>query len=250
VAHRATASEIFAGNGETKRVMSATELAKLGTEIVNGAEGQSMTLRMTGGVAIYARCPSIETHATLQRAHSDLDFVAATKDWGRVAEFFALRGWRKKSDAPTKMEFEQTDVIVEVNSPTHLRDFALDFSARLAVTPLTLPLADLLLQKLARVNFQEKDIQDCAALLVDHRVVMGGDEEEDINREYFYRVVNQEYKLWKTVFNNTVTLEKVFDKYLEPEEAQLAWRRTELLQEVLDGKQHSASWWVGRVVTR
>lgn len=231
-------------------MMTANELVQLGSEIVNDANVQNMTLRMMGGVAIYARCPSIESHTTLQRAYSDLDFVAAANDWARVAELFTTRGWTKKSQTGDELKFTKDDVVAEISSPTRRKDFALDFSTRLTVTPLTLPLADLLLMKLARVNFQEKDIQDCAALLVDHRVVMGGDEEEDINREYFYRVVNQEYKLWKTVFDNTVTLEKVFDKYLEPEEAQLAWRRTELLQEVLDGKQHSASWWVGRVVTR
>ncbi len=227
---------------------TAHELEKLGTGIVKEAEAQNITLRMNGGVAIYARCPSIESHATLQRAYNDLDFVAAANAWQRVPEFFSARGWQKKSDAPTKLEFVQADVTVEVNSPAHRGDFALDYSARVSLIPLTLPLADLLLVTLARVNFQVKDIQDCAALLADHRVVTGGDEEEDINREYFYQVVNRDYRLWKTVFDNTVTLEKMFDKYLEPEEAQLAWRRVELLQEVLDGKKHSAAWWVGRVL--
>ena len=51
-------------------------------------------------------------------------------------------------------------------------------------------MVDLLLQKLARINFKQKDIQDSAALLVDHRVTDGGDEEEEINRERLYHVVN------------------------------------------------------------
>jgi hypothetical protein len=230
--------------------LNVNALVQLGTDIAKDAAGQAITLRMNGGVAIYARCPSIESHTTLQRTYADLDFVTAAEAWNRLSDFFASRGWTKKSDAPTEMRFAQNDVTVQVQSPTHREDFALDFSARLTVTPLTLPLADLLLVKLARVNFKEKDIQDATALLVDHRVTDGGDEDEDINREYLYRVVNQEYRLWKTVFDNTVTLEKVFDKYLEPEEAQLAWRRVELLQEVLDGKKHSLGWWAGRLISR
>ena len=226
------------------------ELVQLGTEIVNEAAAQGITLRMMGGVAIYARCPSIESHKTLQRVNADLDFVAAASVWNRLAEFFTARGWTKQSDAATEIKFVKNDVTVEVSTPTHREDFAFDFSTRLELVPLTLPLADLLLVKLARRDFREKDIQDATALLVDHRVVTGGEEEEDINREYFYHVVNQDYDLWKTVFDNTVTLEKVFDKYLEPEEAQLAWRRVELLQEVLDGKSHSLGWWAGRVITR
>lgn len=230
--------------------MTPNELVQLGTTIIEDAQAQGITLRMMGGVAIYMRCPSIESHATLRRTYGDLDFVAAADAWNRLGEFFVSRSWTKKSGESGELKFGREDVTADVSTSARHREFALDFSARLEAAPLTLPLADLLLQKLARDNFQEKDIQDCAALLVDHRVVMGGDEQEDINREYLYQVVNQDYKLWKTVFDNTVTLEKVFDKYLEPEEAQLAWRRTELLQEVLDGKKHSPGWWVGRVITR
>lgn len=229
--------------------MTANELVQLGTGIINKAAAQGITLRMNGGVAIYARCPGIESHKTLQREHSDLDFVAAANSWNRLAEFFTTRGWAKKSKAPTELQFIKNDVVVEVQSPTHRKDFAFDFTTRLELISLTLPLADLLLGKLARAAFQEKDIQDAAALLADHRVTDGGDEEEDINREYLYQIVNKDYRLWKTVFDNTVTLEKVLDRYLEPEEAQLAWRRVELLQEVLDAKSHSLNWWVGRAVT-
>lgn len=230
--------------------MPGNELVKLGTEIVNDAQARGMTMRMIGGIAIYARCPSIETNKKLQRANADLDFIVDAKDWQRVAEIFIARGFTKKDESASEQHFVKEDVTVEVSHPHFREDFNFDFSKRLNVTPLTLPLVDLLLMKLARVDFQEKDIQDAAALLIDHRVTDGGDEEEEINRECLYQIVNNEYRLWKTVFDNTVTLEKTFDKYLEPEEAQLAWRRTELLQEVLDGKSHSLGWWAGRVLTR
>ncbi len=230
--------------------MRTKELVQLGAKVVNDASARGMTLRMIGGIAIYVRCPSIETNKKLQRANADLDFIVAASDWSRVGEIFVARGFAKKSESAREQHFVQDDVTVEVSHPHFREDFEIDFSPRLQATPLTLPLVDLLLMKLARVNFQEKDVQDAAALLVDHRVTDGGDEEEEINREYLYHVVNKDYRLWKTVFDNTVTLEQTFDKYLEPEEAQLAWRRIELLQEVLDGKSHSLGWWAGRVLTR
>ncbi len=230
--------------------MTTIELAQLGTELVNDAEARGITLRMTGGVAIYARCPGMETNPKLRRANADLDFVVDAKDWARVGEIFTARGFMKKDVAATEQHFVKEDVEVQVILPNHREDFAIDFSTRLNVTPLTLPLVDLLLLKLARVNFKTKDIQDAAALLVEHRVTTGGDEQEEINRERLYQVANQDYRLWKTIFDNTVTLEKVFDQYLEPEEAQLAWRRIELLQEVLDAQKHSLGWWAGRVLVR
>lgn len=230
--------------------MTTGELVQLGKELVNDAAARGITLRMIGGVAIYARCPSIETNPRLQRANADLDFVVDENDWTRVGDVIAARGFSKKEERAGEQHFAQDDVTIEISHPHFREDFDLDFSSRLQVVPLTLPLVDLLLMKLARKKFQDKDIQDAAALLVDHRVTGGGDEAEEINREYLHQVANKDYRLWKTVFDNTVTLEQVFDKYLEPEEAQLAWRRTELLQEVLDGSSHSLGWWAGRVLTR
>ena len=230
--------------------MTTNELVQLGTELVNEADARGIILRMIGGVAIYARCPSIETNARLQRTHADLDFMADASAWTRVGEILTARGFTKKEESSNEMRFVRDDVTLEILSPQYRKEFAIDFSSRLNVTPLTLPLVDLLLMKLARVNFTEKDVQDAAALLVDHRVTNEGDEEEEINRTRLYQVANNAYRLWKTVFDNTVTMEKTFDKYLEPEEAQLAWRRIELLQEVLDGKAHSLGWWAGRVLTR
>lgn len=230
--------------------MTTYELVQLGTQLVNDAHASSIPMRLWGGVAIYARCPSAESNPRLQREHSDLDFIVAADTWNRVGEFFTSRGFTKNSETNARQKFSNEDVLVEVVPPQFQQDFEFDLIKRLTLIPLTLPLVDLLLIKLARINFTEKDIQDATALLVDHRVTNGGDEQEDINREALYQVTNTNYRLWKTVFDNTVTLEKIYDKYLDPGEAQLAWRRTELVQEVLDGKRHSIGWWAGRVLAR
>jgi hypothetical protein len=229
--------------------MTVTELVQFGTDLVANAQAQNLTLRLCEGVAIAARCPSIETQPALQRTYLDLDFIAPHPQ-SVLNSFFTRQGFQATSESAASLILARDGVTVEVLPTRVRRDFTFDFAARLSITPLTLPLADLLLLKLGRLQFEEKDIQDAAALLVDHRVDDGGDEAEDINREYLYRVANQDYRLWKAIFDNTVTLEKVFPKYLEAEQAQLAWRRVERLQEVLDGKSHSLGWWAGRVLTR
>lgn len=230
--------------------MTTPELVQLGTQFVNDAQARNITLRMLGGVAIYAQCPNIAENPRLQRVNKDLDLMVAPDAWNRIGEIITARGFAKQDESATEMHFVKDGVTVEVTPPRLREDFSFDFTARLAQIPLTLPLVDLLLLKLARIKFQEKDIQDASALLVDHRVTNGGDEAEDINRVYLYELANQNYRLWKTVFDNTVTLEKIFDKYLDPEQAQLAWRRIELIQEVLDGASHTFGWWAGRVLTR
>lgn len=235
---------------ESFEIMTTSELVRLGTALVNDAQARGITLRLIGGIGIAAQSPSIESNPHLRRDSQDVDLMLGEQDWEKVGEILAARGFEKQDETPGKQHWVKDDVTLDISSANFRGEYAIDFSTRLNLIPLTLPIADLLLLKLARPHFSEQDIQDSAALLVDHRVTTGGDEEQDINREHLYQVVNRDYRLWKTVFDNTVTLEKVFDKYLEPEEAQLAWRRIELLQEVLDGKKHSLAWWAGRVLTR
>ncbi len=229
--------------------MIPNELVQLGTEIVNQARERGAMLRLYGGVAVYARCPSIATHPKLQREYGDLDFIAPREDWNSLPEFFVPRGFEMKLNTPAKAVFVRGDLTVDVRD-TNFRDQAsFDLAPRLAIDQTTLPLADLLLLKLQRFHFAEKDIQDSIALLLDHSVTSGGDA-ETIDRDYICQLANRSWGLWTTVYDNTVKLEHVLDRYVSLEEAQLVWRRIELLQEVLDSKGKSLGWWLRWIPNR
>ena len=112
--------------------------------------------------------------------------------------------------------------------------------------PLTLPLADLLLIKLQRKNFIEKDIKDSIALLLDHRVARE-EAEEQISHAYIAQRTRGNWGRFHTVYDNTITLEKILPKYIEPEEAQLVWRRIELIQGEMDRVHKSVGWMVNQI---
>ncbi|MGB8646879.1 MAG: hypothetical protein WCF84_16690 [Anaerolineae bacterium] len=244
--------------------MTPNELVQTGTEIVNQAREHGATIRLCGGVAIYARCPSIESHPKLQREYGDMDFIAPVSAWKVMPDLFISRGFRMKVNSQDRATFTREGLTVDVHGTAYRDYFTFDLGARLAADPLTLPLVDLLLLKLQRVQMAEKDIQDAIALLVDHRVASAARSDRDqqseltdkydasvpegddeiIDRAYLYKQTNVNWGLWTTVFDNTVMLEKIFDRYLEPEEAQLAWRRIELIQEVMDAQGKSFGWWL------
>lgn len=232
----------------TSQSLEPDELVRLASDIVKETDKRGLLVRVFGGVAIYTQCPSIKTHPSLQRSYTDLDFLASPTEWDAITHVISEKAFLVKEKTSSKLTFQRGNLVVDVRPPIYREDFSFDFSRRLAITALTMPLSDLLLGKLARRTFKDKDARDAAALLLDHRVMTGGDEQEVINREYLYQTINRDYGLWKTVFDNTVILEKTFDLYLEPEEAQLAWRRIELIQEVLDGKSHTPNWWLGRLI--
>jgi hypothetical protein len=223
--------------------LTPNELVGVGTDIVRQATTRGAIVRLLGGVAVYARCPSIETHPKLQRAYTDLDLIAAQSAWSVLPDLFISRGFKMERTSSTRAVFRREGLTADVRG-TEFRDwFSFNLAPRLPLDQITLPLADLLVLKLQRFKFVEKDIQDAIALLLDHRVSSDGDE-ETIDRDYLYRLTNRNWGLWTTVFDNTVSLEKILDKYLDLEEAQLVWRRIELIQEVMDGKGKSLGWWL------
>ena len=112
-----------------------------------------------------------------------------------------------------------------------------------------MPPSDLLLIKLARQPFEARDLQDAIALLLDHRVGRA-EVEGQINHEYIGRLCARNWKLFHTVYDNTVMLEKALDRYIEPEEAQLVWRRIELIQGDMDQQPKSFGWMVNQFLRK
>lgn len=222
------------------------QFASLAKSLVDAATQKNLTLRVMSGVAVYSTCPSIATHPTLQRNILDVDLVAPTMQWDALAEIFKAQGViprEKKSDV---WVFDKGGVQIELCDPKF--DYA-DVSARLTLATPTLPLADLLLFKLQRRPFEERDIQDAIALLLDHRVTK--DEGEDqINHTYIAHLCKGNWNLFHRVYDHTVLLEKVLDKYIEPEEAQLVWRRIELIQEDMDRQPKSLGWMLNQFLKK
>ena len=238
-------SIIMAGMTEN----SNQKLVALATELVEAAANKGITLRVMAGVAVYMTCSGIETHPSLQRELHDLDLSAAPKDFDALAGLFSERGLRLTARDANRMAFEGDGAKIEVFAPDYRDSRRVDLGPRLAVSSPMLPLADLLLIKLQRSHFEEKDVRDSIALLLDHRVGRG-EGEDQIDREYIARLGAGDWGLFTTTYDNLVKLEQELDRYLEPEEAQLVWRRIELLQEDMDRERKSLGWMVNQVLRR
>jgi len=229
--------------------MTNEQIAALAKTLVEAAAQKNLTMRALGGIAIYLVCPSIETHPKLQRLPKDLDFVAPRAQWDALEQVFTANGATSRGKQANQWMFDKDSVEIELSIPDFTEDHRINLGSRLALASPTLPLADLLLLKLARRMFAEKDIQDSIALLLDHRVARG-QAEDQIDHEYIAKLCRNQWSLFHTVYDNTVTLEKIFDKYLDPEEAQLAWRRIELIQGDMDQQPKSFGWMVNQFLRK
>lgn len=227
-------------------LMTNDQLAALAKSLVAAAMQKNLTLRVMSGVAVYLTCPSIETHPALQRQIKDVDFVAPRTQWDALAEIFQAQGAAPREKKPNAWLFDQAGIPIELRSPRF--DYA-DASPRLALAAPTLSVTDLVLFKLQRQPFAERDIQDAIALLLDHRVTQE-EAADQINHPYIAHLCKSNWNLFHRVYDNTVTLEKILDQYIEPEEAQLVWRRIELIQGDMDQQPKSLGWMLNQFLKK
>lgn len=226
--------------------ITSEQQAAFAKMLVHAAKQKELTLRVIGGVAVYMTCPSITTHPKLQRTIKDVDFVAPRGDWLALEGIFAANDLRVRVKKKESWIFEKDGLVVEMCDP----NFGfVNFARRLSLASPTLPLTDLLLIKLVRRPFEERDIQDAIALLLDHRVA-DSEAEAQISHAYIARLGARNWRLFHAVYDNTLMLEKILDKYLAPEEARLVWQRIELIQSDLDQQPKSFGWMVNQFLRK
>ena len=221
-------------------------MSALAKSIVDAASQNNLTLRVMSGVAVYLTCSSIETHPALQRKILDIDLVAPAEQWDALAEILKTNGVTAGTKSAKVWAFDKNGVQIELCDPKF--DYA-DLSSRLTLASPTLSMTDLLLFKLQRRPFEERDIQDSIALLLDHRVAKG-QAEDQIDHEYIAQLCANNWNVFHRVYDNTVTLEKILDKYIEPEEAQLVWKRIELIQGDMDQQPKPLGWMVNQFLRK
>jgi hypothetical protein len=234
----------MAGSGTTAR--DGDELLTRALGLVEAAESPGLPLRLLGGLAVKARCPSSALPPFLRRS-SDADFVAGAR-CDRVEAFFASQGWTGDREfnlynGASRLIFrspagDKADVFVGTFRMCH----EIPLAGRLTVDPVSIPLAELLLTKLQVVEANAKDYSDAASILADHDV--GGTDGEAINGARVASLCGADWGLWKTASTALERLDawvgaelgegpsatlirgriKRILEYMEAESKTLAWR--------------------------
>ena len=169
--------------------------------ISSAADRVGVPLRVVGGVAVALRCPSVLA-PPLDRERSDIDVAARGPARDDVEELIASLGWTPDRmfnglNRETRLLFwddergRQLDVFFDRIEMCH----TIDFTDRLEVDPLTLPLAELLLMKLQVMETNRKDISDILALVIDHDLT---EDDSGINASHLSTVLGRDWCLWRT----------------------------------------------------
>jgi hypothetical protein len=182
-------------------------------ELVASATEQGMTVRVVGSTGIRMHCAdAFAAMDAAERAPKDLDVVVRSGDRGRLRSMLEARGYVVDRDLLVAMEGQRygfhhpehdldLDVFVERLQFCH----TIELGDRWQRHATTIPIEDLLLQKLQVHELTDSDVIDAAVVLATHDVGASGDQER-IDRDYVAGLLAGD---WGFHRDATVNLERV-----------------------------------------
>jgi len=180
--------------------------------ILKASDETSILLRVIGSLAFQMHCPQFGyLQEAMGRAYTDIDFGAYSRQAKQITELMTGMGYVEYREIYIGSEGERA-IFDKPGTGLHVDIFyeKLDFchtiywKDRLEVDSPTIPLAELLLEKMQIVEINEKDIIDTIMLLLEHP--LGDIDKETINIKLVAQLCANDWGLWRTT---TMNLDKV-----------------------------------------
>jgi len=197
-------------------------------QLLDSAASRDVTVRLMGGIAVRVRCPGqADTFRRFGRQYHDVDVVAVGRHVKALRDSFADLGYTEDSQIYVDSAGSRI-VAYRPHSTSHVDVFLDDLEfchtipmkGRLEVDTLTLPLADLLLQKLQIVEINRKDLIDIVVLLLEHP--LGSGDEGRINTDRIAQLAADDWGMWRTMTMNIDRTEQFVRESTELEEDERA----------------------------
>ena len=180
--------------------------------IVEAGTSAGVTLRLLGSLAFQFHCPEYGfLQEKMGRAYTDIDFAGYGREAKNVRALMAGLGYSEDKEVWVVSEggraiFNHASLGLHVDVFYEKLDFShvIPWAGRLEQDSPTIPLAELLLEKMQIVQINEKDVIDTIMLLLEHP--LGESDRETINMSRVAKLCSEEWGLWRTV---TMNLNKV-----------------------------------------
>ena len=180
--------------------------------IVEASQAADLMLRVIGSLAFQMHCPKYGyLQQAMGRAYTDIDFAAYRSQTKEIKVLLAGLGYSENREVFIVSEgdraiYDNLEVGLHVDVFYDKLDFChvIKWQDRLEVDAPTIPLAEMLLEKMQIVKINEKDVIDTIMLLLEHKLGNGDDEAINITR--VAQLCAADWGLWRTT---TMNLEKV-----------------------------------------
>jgi hypothetical protein len=222
---------------ELKRIMAASEEA-------------GVILRVIGSLAFQMHCPKYGyLQAAMGRAYTDIDFAGYRNQTREVQELMKSLGYEEVREVIIMSEgdrsifnHQQNDFHVDVFYDKLDFSHVISWNNRLEVDNPTIPLAELLLEKMQIFQINEKDIIDTIMLLLEHP--FGDSDDEVINIDRIAQLLAKDWGLWRTTTMNLSKVKQMAVSYTQLEDTKQAHvvSQVDLAQDRIEAEPKSTGW--------
>lgn len=223
------------------------------TRILNALaqdENKEMILRLIGALAFRTHCPQFGyIQDQLGRKFTDIDFASYPRFFKDIVRVLTELGYEEDRTV-TQLFSESRLLFHDPLFGRHIDIFfnhldfchVISFVNRLEVEEFTLPLAELLLEKMQIVKINEKDLIDTIMLLREHPV--GEIDQETINGGLIAATLAADWGLWRTVTANLKIVDEELNHYakLSQEDRQVVHKRVAELLARIANEPKSGKW--------
>jgi len=218
--------------------------------LLNKEENKDIIMRLIGALAFFTRCKKYNfIQKKLGREFTDIDFVSYSKFTRRIIEFLKACGYEEDVQV-TQLFGESRLLFHDFDNERHIDVFldALSFShviplkGRLENDKITIPLAELFLEKMQIAKINEKDLIDTIMLL--REFDFGETDDNQINVDIITRLLSRDWGFWKTVTDNLSILANYLQKvpYLNAEDKRVVNERIVKIKKLMDETPKSLKW--------
>jgi len=213
-------------------------------------ENRHIIMRLIGALAFRTHCPQYGyIQDALGRQFTDIDFASYKSFFKDIINLLDALGY-EEDKMVTRLFGEFRLLFHDPKYGRHIDIFfdKLDFShvlplkGRLEAEELTLPLAELLIEKMQIALINEKDLIDTIMLLREHPI--GNSDDETINSQIVCKLCASDWGLWRTVTGNLTLVDEFLNKYdqLKDKDRQVIHQRTQELLNLINDYPKTVRW--------
>ncbi len=194
----------MADQGRAERDKFENELKR----ILKASDEAGVLLRVIGSLAFQMHCPRYGyLQQAMGRAYTDIDFAAYSKQQKPIQTLMSQLGYVDNQEVfivsgGERSIFDRSEIGLHIDIFWEKLDFChvIRWTGRLEVDSPSIPLAELLLEKMQIVQINEKDVIDTIMLLLEHP--LGDSDQETINMKRVAELCAADWGLWRTTTMN------------------------------------------------
>lgn len=217
--------------------------------IIKAGKKKRVPLRLMGSLAVRVHCPKYGyLHEEMKRVPTDIDMATYSKFKDNLKEFLPGLGYNPDPRMQTipylfrgrHMYIGKTklDIFFDKLRMCHL----IDWRKRLELDTPTIPLADILLEKMQIVQINPKDIKDTIILMLEHDV--GDVEGETVNAKYIAELLSKDWGFYYTATTNLKKVKSVLDEFssLSDDDRRVVSTRIDEILDRIEKQKKSFGW--------